>query len=190
METDIAELGKQEKAQLSQVYAKLIAFDNSYELRSNVLVLGSKFHFSGYIPERKAKKFKNLLGERGDVAITPVPTEGKDTPVKLKNNWLVKPFEMFVKMYGLPAADGIDPTPVVAITYMLVYGIMFGDVGQGLCICLLGLLMSRFTNVKLAPIMIRIGISSALFGVLYGSVFGNEHIITPFFHIPKIYTLL
>ena len=97
---------------------------------------------------------------------------------------------MFVKMYGLPAADGIDPTPVVAITYMLVYGIMFGDVGQGLCITLLGLLMTKFTKVKLAPIMTRIGISSAVFGVLYGSVFGNEHIITPFFHVPEIYTLL
>jgi len=97
---------------------------------------------------------------------------------------------MFVKMYGLPSADGIDPTPIVAITYMLVYGIMFGDLGQGLCITLLGLLLTKFTTVKLAPIMTRIGISSALFGILYGSVFGNEHIITPFFHVPEIYTLL
>ncbi len=190
IDAEIRRLAEKEKEKLSQVYAKLVVLDNSYELRSNVLIFGSRFHFSGYIPERKKEQFESLLNRKGDIEVTPVPTEGRDTPVKLKNNWFVRPFEMFVKMYGLPAADGMDPTPIVAITYMLVYGIMFGDVGQGLCITLLGLLMSRFTKVKLAPIMTRIGISSALFGVLYGSVFGNEHIITPFFHIPEIHTLL
>lgn len=190
LDEKLDDIGKQEGEKLSQVYAKLIALDNSYELRENVLIMDSRFHFSGYIPARKEKKFEKLLEEIGDVEITPVPSDDKEAPVKLRNNRLFKPFEMFVKMYGLPSPDGIDPTPIVAITYMLVYGIMFGDLGQGLCICLIGLLMTKFTKVKLAPIMTRIGISSALFGILYGSVFGNEHIITPFFHVPKIYTLL
>ncbi len=186
----ISAIAEREKEKFSQVYAKLVAFDNSYELRSNVLIMDTRFHFSGYIPARKEKRFEAIIEEIGDVEATPVPSDDKNAPVKLKNNRLFKPFEMFVKMYGLPAADGIDPTPIVAITYMLVYGIMFGDLGQGLCIFLLGLLMTKFTKVALAPIMTRIGLSSALFGILYGSVFGNEHIITPFFHIPKIYTLL
>lgn len=186
----ISDIAEQEKEKLSAVYAKLIALDNSYELRSNVLIMDNKFHFSGYIPSRKEEKFNSLIKEIDDVEVTPVPSDDKEAPVKLKNNKLFKPFEMFVKMYGLPSADGIDPTPIVAITYMLVYGIMFGDLGQGLCIFLLGLLMTRFTKFALAPIMTRIGLSSAVFGILYGSVFGNEHIITPFFHVPKIYNLL
>lgn len=186
----LAEIAAEENEKLSQVYAKLIALDNSYELRSNVLVMDSRFHFSGYIPAKKAKQFEAMLEEIGDVEATPIMSDDKEAPVMLKNNRLFRPFEMFVKMYGLPSADGIDPTPVVAITYMLVYGIMFGDVGQGLCITALGLLLTRFTKVKLAPIMTRIGISAALFGVLYGSVFGNEEIITPFFKIPQLYTLL
>lgn len=186
----LEEISKAQAEKLSQVYAKLIALDNSYELRANVLVMDSRFHFSGYIPSRKEKEFKSLLEQSEDVKVTIVPSDDTETPVKLKNNWLVRPFEMFVKMYGLPAASGVDPTPIVAITYMLVYGIMFGDVGQGLCITLLGILLTRFSKVALAPIMTRIGLSSAFFGVLYGSVFGNENIITPFFHIPKIYTLL
>ncbi len=190
LEEKINETAEREREKLSQVYAKLIALDNSYELRANVLIMDSRFHFSGYIPSRKEKQFEAFLEEIGDVEATPVPSDDKETPVKLRNRWLFKPFEMFVKMYGLPAADGIDPTPIVAITYMLVYGVMFGDLGQGLCIFLLGLLMTKFTKVKLAPIMTRIGLSSALFGILYGSVFGNEHIITPFFHVPEIYTLL
>lgn len=185
----LEQAAKDEAAMLSSVYAKLIAIDNSYELRSNVLVVGNQFHFSGYIPASKEKEFHVFMPD--DVSVTTVETkDDADAPVKLKNNWLFRPFEMFVKMYGLPAAGGLDPTPIVAITYILIYGIMFADLGQGLLIFLLGLLMTKFTKVKLAPIMTRIGLSSAAFGVLYGSVFGNEEIITPFFRFPDVYTLL
>lgn len=189
LDKKLEQAAKDEAAMLSSVYAKLIAIDNSYELRSNVLIVGSQFHFSGYIPASKEKEFHVFMPD--DVSVTTVETkDDADAPVKLKNNWLFRPFEMFVKMYGLPAAGGLDPTPIVAITYILIYGIMFADLGQGLLIFLLGLLMTKFTKVKLAPIMTRIGLSSAVFGVLYGSVFGNEEIITPFFRFPDVYTLL
>ena len=97
---------------------------------------------------------------------------------------------MFVKMYGLPEYGTFDPTPYVAVTYMLMFGIMFGDVGQGLAISALGLLLSKLTKNGLAPIMTRIGLFSAAFGVLYGSVFGIETIIEPFFHRENIWKLL
>lgn len=54
-------------------------------------------------------------------------------PTKLKNPGLFQPFEMFIKMYGLPAYDEIDPTMILALTYSFLFGFMFGDVGQGLC---------------------------------------------------------
>lgn len=189
LDKKLEQAAKDEEAKLSSVYAKLIAIDNSYELRSNVLVVENQFHFSGYIPASKEKEFHAFMPD--DVSVTTVETkDDAEAPVKLKNNWLFRPFEMFVKMYGLPAAGGLDPTPIVAITYILIYGIMFADLGQGLLIFLLGLLMTKFTKVKLAPIMTRIGLSSAAFGVLYGSVFGNEEILTPFFRFPDVYTLL
>ncbi len=189
VEKRLSEIAAEEQKKLSQVFAKLIALDNSYELRSNAMIVGNKFYCSGYIPAEKIGEFRKMMPD--DVNITTVEAKyDKDAPVRLKNNWLFRPFEMFVKMYGLPEAGGIDPTPLVAITYMLIYGIMFADLGQGLCIFLLGLLLTRFTSVKLAPVMTRIGLSSALFGILYGSVFGSEEIIEPFFKYPKIYTLL
>ena len=188
---EISAIAKSEQEKYTKVYAKLVAIDRSYELRANVLVFDNRFHFSGYVPEKEAKSFTELLSSSGGVTVTVRDAdEGTETPVKLKNNILFRPFEMFVKMYGLPAADGIDPTPLVAVTYMLMYGMMFGDVGQGLLIFILGLLLTRFTKISLAPIMTRIGLSSAVFGVLYGSVFGREDIIPPFFHIPQIYELL
>ncbi len=192
VERDIKAIAEAEGDKLTKVYSKLIALDNSYELRTNVLVFDNRFHFSGYVPKKDVDRFIKEVGSVEDVNITvqDADDDNEEKPVKLKNLWLFRPFEMFVKMYGLPASDGIDPTPLVAITYMLLYGIMFGDLGQGLCIFLLGLIMTKLTKVKLAPIMTRIGLSSAFFGIIYGSVFGNEEIIKPFFHIPEIYELL
>lgn len=189
IERRIAGIAAQEREKLSQVYAKLISINNSYALRNNALVVGNRFFCSGYVPSDKAEEFKRTLPDSVGVT-TGSAKNDKDAPVRLKNNRLFRPFEMFVKMYGLPAPGGIDPTPFVAVTYMLLYGIMFADLGQGLCVFLLGLILSRFTKIKLAPIMTRIGLSSAFFGLLYGSVFGSEEVIRPFFQYPKIYTLL
>ncbi len=190
IEEQIEEIAVREGTKLSKVYAKLISLNNSYELRSNVIVINNRFYFSGYIPAKDTKKFTEMINSVGDVTITfREPSNDEPTPVKLKNNWLFRPFEMFVKMYGLPNANGMDPTPIVAITYMFLYGMMFGDLGQGLCIALIGLLLTKFTKLGLAPIITRIGLSSAVFGVIYGSVFGNEHLIEPFFKMPPIYSL-
>ena len=116
----IAEIAKSEGEKFNKVYAKLVAIDRSYDLRANVLVFDNKFHFSGYVPKKEAKRFSELMTSSGGVTVT-VREGEEDTkaPVKLKNNFIFRPFEMFVKMCGLPAADGIDPTPLVAITYML-----------------------------------------------------------------------
>ena len=191
VEKQLDGIAEREGAKLSKVYAKLVALGNSYELRSNVTVFDNRFHFTGYIPSKETAKFKELINSVGDVTVTTRDVTADDNaPVRLKNNRLFRPFEMFVKMYGLPAANGIDPTPLVAITYMFLYGMMFGDLGQGLCIMVLGLLLTKFTKAGLAPIITRIGFSSAVFGIIYGSVFGSEEIIKPFFHIPQIYELM
>ena len=191
IEDKIAEIAAKEGKKLSKVYAKLISLNNSYELRTNVTVINARFYFSGYVPAKRAQEFADMIKSVGDVTVTyrdPEPDE--PAPVRLKNCWLFRPFEMFVKMYGLPNASGIDPTPLVAITYMLLYGMMFGDLGQGLCIFVIGLLLTKFTKLGLAPIITRIGLSSAAFGVLYGSVFGSEELIEPFFKLPQVYSLL
>ena len=99
-------------------------------------------------------------------------------PIKLKNNALFKPFEMFVEMYGLPNYKEFDPTILVGITYSILFGFMFGDVGQGLVFIVIGFLLSP--KKKPSPygeILKRIGVSSTIFGFLYGSIFGLEEVI-------------
>lgn len=94
-------------------------------------------------------------------------------PTKLKNNWFSKPFEMIVNMYGLPAYDELDPTPFVAISFCLAFGIMFGDIGQGFIYVLAGLLLKKKMEAP-AGLAIRLGVSSMIFGCVYGSLFGLE----------------
>ncbi len=111
--------------------------------------------------------------------------EDKKPPTKLKNLKLFKPFEMFIKMYGLPAYNEIDPTSFVAITYSIIFGIMFGDVGQGLCLVIGGFLIYKLAKMSLAAIISLAGVFSTIFGILYGSVFGFEDWIKPIWLSPR-----
>ena len=98
-------------------------------------------------------------------------------PTKLKNPKFFKPFEMFIKMYGLPAHDEMDPTMFVALTYTFIFGAMFGDVGQGLCLFVFGGLLYLTKKMSLAGIISVAGVFSAFFGFMFGSVFGFEDLI-------------
>ena len=102
-------------------------------------------------------------------------------PVKLKNNKFSGPFSMFVEMYGLPSYNGFNPTMLVAVTYTLLFGIMFGDLGQGLLLSFLGLIIYKKSGNRLGAILQRIGLSSAFFGLIYGSVFGFENALNPLY---------
>ena len=66
-----------------------------------------------------------------------------DPPTRLKNSWFARPFRMFVEMYGVPRYNDVDPTLLVAISYTLLFGIMFGDLGQGIILSLVGLVAEK-----------------------------------------------
>lgn len=100
-----------------------------------------------------------------------------EPPTKLKNPKLFRPFEMFIRMYGLPAHDELDPTMFVAITYTFIFGAMFGDVGQGLCLFLGGGILYLTKKINLAGIISVAGIFSTFFGFMFGSIFGFEDIL-------------
>ncbi len=194
LESQLADYRNSHQEEIMTLLSALKTLSDCFELRKMALISGGRFSFSGYCPARLTKQLADSLGSIGGVQVVIVPVNPKkppaDVPVKLRNNAVFRPFEMFVKMYGLPAYGSFDPTPYVAVTYCLMFGIMFGDVGQGLVVSLLGLILSKFTKNGLAPIMTRIGLFSAAFGVLYGSVFGIETLITPFFHRENVWRFL
>lgn len=113
-------------------------------------------YVNGWVPKKDVPKLRGemerALGTSAYVEVRdPIPGD-PPIPVELKNPSVFRPFEEVVTTYGLPNAHEIDPTVVVAITYLLMFGTMFGDVGQGLLLALAG-----FWAAKKWPSLKRIG---------------------------------
>ncbi|MBQ4346308.1 MAG: hypothetical protein IJC75_04145 [Oscillospiraceae bacterium] len=171
---------------LSRIYRYLLYREEIYRLRSQCLITKDKFTLMGYVPITRLEDFRKCA-ERVEGIVTsyedPPDSAAISPPVKLKNNRFSAPFSMFVEMYGLPDYRGFNPTTLLAVTYTILFGLMFGDLGQGLVMAIIGFVLGlRKKKIALAPILTRIGISSAVFGLLYGSVFGYEHWLDPVFH--------
>lgn len=135
------------------------------------------FYFVGWIPEQNLKALIPKL-EKDEIEYTIKNHDEVATipPTKLKNPKIVKPFESIVKMYGVPNYSELDPSIFVAITAFLMFGFMFGDVGQGFVILVIGLILMKMKK-SLGSIFLAGGISAILFGIVYGNVFGKEDII-------------
>lgn len=131
----------------------------------------------GWMTSKEAKKLQKETDDDVDVVciVSDDVTDHKTTPpTKLKNNRFIRPFEMFVRMYGLPAYNEFDPTLFLTITYAFIFGIMFGDLGQGLCLFIGGLVLYKVKKLDLAGIICAAGFFSCVFGALFGSFFGFE----------------
>lgn len=176
---------------IAAVYGKAQFKKAATDIKKRVKIIEDKFFMTGFIPTRNQDNFQKEMArvESVEVKFKPHNSDKRLTPpTKIKNNRFFKPFEMFLNMYGLPSYTDIDPTPFLGITYSLLFGIMFGDLGQGLVLALVGWFLARKNGNDLGKIMMRIGCVSAVFGFAYGSVFGLEHLLDPFFinvlHLP------
>lgn len=171
---------------LSCIKSELLFLNRTFEAKKYVVGLGDKFTISGFVEDHNVSRVQTAFEDMKDTVEIEVQEADSDKritpPTKLKNGWFSKPFGLFVEMYGLPGYKDIDPTPFVAITYSLLFGMMFGDLGQGLVLMLIGWLLYKYKGMRLGAVGVRIGLSSAIFGLIYGSVFGNEEILNPMFH--------
>lgn len=158
--------------------------EKAYEIKKNAACTDEFFYLSGWVPECFMDKLQNGLKDFNDRVV--IITKGTKEivnksivpPTMLKNNKLFRPFQSMVGMYGIPSYDEIDPTVFLAITYTLMFGAMFGDVGQGAVLFLGGLFAKyKLKRTNLGPIFENLGVSSMVFGFLYGSVFGFENMI-------------
>ncbi|MBC8586295.1 V-type ATP synthase subunit I [Youxingia wuxianensis] len=180
----LEEIVSQNREEFRLVYSTLKFLNDSFGLRKYAAALGGNFYITGFIPQEKEKAFQEEFKALPGVAAEIKPHDSDkrlQTPTKLKNGWFSKPFEMFVEMYGLPSYTDIDPTGYVAFTYCLLFGIMFGDLGQGLLLVIGGALVWKWKRMNIARVINRIGIFSCIFGALYGSVFGLEHVLDPLY---------
>ena len=188
---EIDDLDKQAGEMLADRAPQLIAARNRLEELSNnfdVRKLAARMEdnkedyyiLCGWMAEDDVEKFLKEVEEDDKVFV--VVEDDHDAyfgepPTKLENPKLFKPFEMFVQMYGLPAHNEMDPTVFIGITYSFIFGVMFGDVGQGLLLLIGGALIYHFKKAPLAGIIASAGIFSTIFGFLFGSIFGFEDVL-------------
>ncbi|MDD2715309.1 MAG: V-type ATPase 116kDa subunit family protein [Candidatus Wallbacteria bacterium] len=136
----------------------------------------------GYIPASRMHEFCEKAEQEfpHPLIITREKTEvHEDVPVLLNNPAPVKPFELITDTFGHPAASEIDPTPLIALTYPLMFGMMFGDAGQGAVLALCGFLLRTFSSYLGIPrsignVIQSCGFFAMIFGLFYGSFFGFE----------------
>ena len=161
---------------------KLEELSNNFDVRKMAACMENEeqedyYILCGWMSEKDTQAF--IEETKDDDRITIIVEEGRekffgDPPTKLQNPKFFKPFEMFIRMYGLPSHDEMDPTIFVALTYTFIFGAMFGDVGQGLCLFIGGGLLYKIKKWNLAGIISVAGIFSTFFGFMFGSFFGFE----------------
>lgn len=139
---------------------------------------GQVYLIAGWAPTSSLQRLVSVVQEvsekRAIIEVVEPDAARRQVPTLLRNPPLVRAFEGVVTTFGFPAYNEIDPTPLVGLTFVLMYGMMFGDVAHGLLLALIGFLLRKRNDTvgQLAPLLISAGGSATIFGLLYGTALG------------------
>lgn len=164
---------------LNKIYTRVKLEQKILSIKEEIVHGNNLFVLNAWVAKKDRRRIEEKIGDITDKFVVIVKDASEldkkiIPPTQLKNNCIFKPFETIVKLYGLPSYYEIDPTPFLGITFMLMFGIMFGDIGQGLVYFLAGVLLYKKSEVA-GGVLTRLGLSSIVFGFVYGSLFGLEH---------------
>ena len=195
LKTEKENYKNQHKTEIIRLLGNFSIGKQIHDIKEKLEATQLVYRITGWIPASDSDTVMKDLDEltEGRVAIrgyepkeVPSVTEGHEkVPVKLKHGKFVSSFERMIFSYGSPVYGTIDPTPFVAFFFTLLFGIMFGDLGQGLVFVIVGILLTKHwipffkSWHKFGPIFIAIGCSSSIMGLLTGEFFCNEHILEP-----------
>jgi len=176
----------------SENKTKILAMHELCEIEKNnqniKLMLGKTdrvYVLGGWIPNERIPELESRINKvtRGNVLFKYYdPDSYDDVPVVMKNPIFSKPFEPLTRTFGVPRYDEIDPTTIMAISFPIIYGLMFGDIGHGFMILLVGIFMIKFLSKNnkdikaLGIILVYCAILSIIFGFAYGDLFGSHEL--------------
>lgn len=179
------------KTELITAHSSLIRLSNNFDIRNYAAITESAhqkfFVLCGWMPYEQVEEVKQLMKDDPDVYFdTNIGHVIKKIvpPTMIKNPKFFKPFESFIRMYGVPRHNEFDPTIFLALTYTLIFGIMFGDIGQGALLLIGGFVLYKLKKIDLAAIISCAGFFSIIFGFIYGSFFGFEELVEPLWSNP------
>ncbi len=153
------------------------------EANLNFLKTASTYYLAGWVPAARVNEVVDIIEKTtGGACVVEVsePDEEETPPTLVVNPKVTQPLEALTTTYGTPHYREIDPTSIVAVTFPFIFGFMFGDIGQGLILTLVGIFMGfkmkklSDKGRKLGRTLILCGIMATLVGFMYGSMFGLE----------------
>lgn len=158
--------------------------------------VGHTMIISGWVPKERLDEVRRVVQEHAPGAAHVEVVDPEDLrrlaggamriPVLFNNPLLLKPFERITAAYGTPQYGEVEPTAFLAVSFLVMFGVMFGDLGQGLLLAIAGYVIFRtslrYTDVGV--LLIECGFASMVFGIAYGSVFGAENVIRPLWFNP------
>ena len=167
------------------------------EAKSQFLRTSKTIYFEAYVRSSHLNEVVDIIKKvsDGDCLVTderPSPEERIPTTKKLAPSYLIA-FEKLVNASGYPAVAEVNPISIMAITFPIIFGIMFADVGQGLIFIILGAILTFVKRkIKLeemgdiqryvftsSELFILMGVSAIFFGFLFGEFFGPSGVIHP-----------
>lgn len=177
--TDKIKSYAQKRDDIKLLYDHLSIRKEKYENLQKLLVTDEAFVIEGYIPQPCIEKLKAKLDNTGccSVQITDIAPD-EEAPVLFKNNSFVKPVENITSDYSMPSKRDIDPNAIMSIFYYAFFGMMFSDAGYGLLMMLvcgfIGFIAKAESSTKnFMRMFFYCGVSTFIWGVLFGSFFGD-----------------
>ncbi len=194
IDAELEEIGRQRKAEEEAIAAlapkrpelklcsdRLETEIGRAEARDRLLTNGTVLLLEGWCSEPGLPKVEKILTELGCAweAEDPASEEYPSVPIQLKNNWFTRPLNMVTEMYSLPAYGTVDPNPYMAPFFILFYGMMMADMGYGLIMTLLSVIVMKKCRPKgatmkhMIPLLGLCGVSTFIWGAATGSFFGD-----------------
>ena len=173
---------EQHGQRLLQAVHQLTAASGFAQFSNELSGKGGLAVVSGWIPKNKLALLEQMISRKLDGRVlvqhrAPKHRESNQVPSHIPHAPMLAPFKQLVLNYGVPRYGELDPTWLFAISFVIMFGMMFGDIGHGALIALSGLLARRRFTIDITPFLVASGLSSVVFGFLYGSIFGFEHLI-------------
>ncbi len=175
---------------INQLWRRAVIEERILEAQQRFGKTSSTYVISGWVPEPDLEEVREKVRQltKGRVMIEEQDAEellrrGEEVPSLMRNHWLLRPFQVLVAGYGFPRYNEVAPTLFVAVSFLLMFGLMFGDVGHGAVFAIGGLLVRRWARSRtikdFAFVLSACGLSAVVFGFMYGSVFGYEGLLPP-----------
>jgi V/A-type H+/Na+-transporting ATPase subunit I len=164
-----------------QIYADVCSLKaQRQEARGGLLESDKTIVLEGYVPAKKAEAVKQKLEASFDLVMElQAPSEEDDSPVVLENNAFSRSFEPVLESYGLPGKKDIDPTTIMSVFYVFLFGLMLSDAAYGAIISIACfVVLKKFPKMsegmnKSLHMFLYCGLSTLFWGVMFGGYFGD-----------------